>query len=224
NTQGIQLGETAVLGADAFNDVRLVWQDADPGTEFEAADTSTQFRRTGVATEGESRSARLTNRQTQLADTASLALGDHLVRFGGDVVRSKSGGNGQEFGSPFVLGQFTFRPGISPSIPTSQLTINDVPRFTQGFGNVNYSVSETLWSVFAQDDYRLRPDLTLNLGLRYDRQSLTDATNDLSPRLGFAWSPGSGRTTVRGGYGLYYSEIRANIVAGWALNGPTGFF
>ena len=225
NTQGIQLGETAVLGADAFNDVRLVWQDADPVTEFEPANPSTQFVRTGVATEGESRSARLTNRQTQLADTASLALSDHLVRFGGDVVRSKSGGNGQEFGSPFVLGQFTFRPGISPSIPTSQLTINDVTRFTQGFGNVNYSVSETLWSVFAQDDYRLRPDLTLNLGLRYDRQSLTDDTNNIAPRLGFAWKPGnSPRTTIRGGYGIYYSEVQANINASWALAGPTGFF
>src|SRR4029079_11043642 len=192
--------------------------------QFDPHTPSTQYVRPGVSTEGESRFAKLTNRQQQLADTLSLSLGDHLLKVGGDYVRSHSGGNGQEFGSPFVLGQFTFKPGISPSIPTSQLTINDVPRFTQGFGNVNYSVSETLWSVFAQDDYRLRPDLTLNLGLRYDRQSLTDATNDLSPRLGFAWSPGSGRTTVRGGYGLYYSEIRANIVAGWALNGPTGFF
>jgi outer membrane receptor protein involved in Fe transport len=223
--QTAQLSETAVLSDSAFNDARFVWLDADPITEFEPQNPSTQFVRPGVSTEGESRSAFLTNRQYQFADTVSLALGNHLMRLGGDVIRSKSGGNGQEFGSPFVLGQFTFLPGISPAIPTSQLTLGNVQRFTQGFGNVSYSVEETNWSLFAQDDYRIRPDLVINLGLRYDRQSLTDDTDNIAPRLGFAWNPGNDpRTTVRGGYGIYYSEIRANIVAGWELNGPNGFF
>ncbi len=223
--EAVQLAESWVVGTNASNDARLVWQNGDPITEFEPANPSTQFVRPGVSTEGESRAARLTNRQVQFADTLSVALGDHLVKAGGDYVRSRSGGNGQEFGSPFVLGQFTFKTGISPSIPTSALTIADVQRFTQGFGNVDYRVSESLWSLFVQDDYRIRPDLVLNLGLRYDRQSLTDATDNISPRLGFAWTPGkSAKTTYRGGYGIYYSEIRANIVAGWELGGPEGFF
>ena len=113
NTQALQVGETAVLGANAFNDARLVWEDGDPITQFDPASPSTQFVRPGVSTEGESRSAKLTNRQTQLADTVSLARGRHLLKLGGDVLRSKSGGNGQEFGSPFVLGS-------SPSAPASR--------------------------------------------------------------------------------------------------------
>lgn len=225
DTQTLQLNESSVLSGSAFNDVRLQWLEGDPITEFEPQHPSTQFVRPGVATEGESRSARLTNRQYQLADTLSFGLGDHFLKFGGDWVRSKSGGNGQEFGSPFVLGQFTFLPGISPAIPTSQLTLANVQRFTQGFGNVSYSVEETNWSAFAQDDYRIRPDLVVNLGVRYDRQTLTGDDDNFSPRLGFAYNPGGDpRTTIRGGYGIYYSEIRANIVAGWELNGPNGFF
>jgi Carboxypeptidase regulatory-like domain/TonB dependent receptor len=225
DTQAVLLGETAVLSADAYNDARLVWEEGDPITEFEPANPSPQFVRPGVSTEGESRAARLTSRMYQFADSLSLSLGDHFLKIGGDVVRAKSGGNGQEFGSPFTLGQFTFRTGISPTIPTSQLTLNDVTRFTQGFGDVEYEVTETLWSVFVQDDYRVRPDLVLNLGVRYDRQSLTDDTDNFGPRLGFAWTPGGDpRTVIRGGYGIYYSEIRANIVAGWELNGPEGFF
>ena len=224
-TQAVQVGETAVLGADAVNDARLVWQDGDPITEFEPLSPSTQFVRTGVSTEGESRFAKLTNRQTQIADTLSLSRGSHLLKLGGDYSHSRSGGNGQEFGSPFVRGQFTFLPGISPSIPTSQLTIANVQRFTQGFGNVSYSVSENLWSLFVQDDYRVRSNLVVNLGLRYDRQDLTDDTNNVAPRLGFAWTPGKDpRTVIRGSYGLYYSEIQANTVASWELAGPTGFF
>ncbi|HEX4964314.1 MAG TPA: TonB-dependent receptor [Thermoanaerobaculia bacterium] len=225
NTMAAQLGETAVLSGDAYNDLRLVWQDGDPITQFTPLSPSTQFVRTGVSTEGESRFADLTNRQTQLADTVSLSLGSHFLKLGGDYEHSRSGGNGQEFGAPFVLGQFTFKPGISPAIPTSQLTINDVQRFTQGFGNVHYSVGENLWSLFAQDDYRLRSNFVLNLGLRYDRQDLTDDTNNVAPRLGFAWNPGNdAKTVVRGGYGIYYSEVQANIDAGWELAGPTGFF
>ncbi len=225
NTQALQIGDTAVLSAEAYNDARLVWQDGDPITQFTPLNLSTQFVRTGVSTEGESRLARLTNRQTQLADTVSLAFGNHFLKLGGDYEHSRSGGNGQEFGAPFILGQFTFKPGISPAIPTSQLTIGDVQRFTQGFGNVNYSVSENLWSLFVQDDYRLRSNLVVNLGLRYDRQDLTDDTNNVAPRLGFAWSPGNdGKTTIRGGYGIYYSEVQANIDASWELAGPTGFF
>jgi outer membrane receptor protein involved in Fe transport len=225
DTESVQVGETAVLSDSAFNDARLVWLNGDPITEFDPHDPSTQYVRPGVSTEGESRFADLTNRQEQLADTVSLALGDHLLKVGGDYVRSKSGGNGQEFGSPFVLGQFTFKPGISPSIPTSQLTVNDVQRYTQGFGNVSYSLTDDLWSLFVQDDYRLRSNLILNLGLRYDRQDLTDDDDNLAPRLGFAWNPKNDpRTTIRGGYGIYYSQIQSNIDAGWELGGPTGFF
>ncbi len=223
--EAVQLAESWVLSGSASNEARLVWQNGDPITEFEPAHPSVQLVRPGVSTEGESRSAQLTNRQIQLADTFAVVAGDHLIKAGGDYVRSRSGGDGQEFGSPFVLGQFTFKTGISPAIPTASLTLADVQRFTQGFGNVDYRVSESLWSLFVQDDYRIRPDLVLNLGLRYDRQSLTDATDNLSPRLGFAWTPDkSRRTTYRGGYGIYYSEIRANIVAGWELGGPEGFF
>ena len=220
-----QLADTATLSPTLFNNARLVFLDGDPITQFEPVDPSTQFVRPGVSTEGESRFAHLTSQQWQLAETASVALGNHFFKFGGDFLRSISGGDGQEFGAPFVLGQFTFKPGIPPSVPTSDLTIDDATRFTQGFGNVTYKTTETLWSLYAQDDWRATRDLTVNLGVRYDRQSLTDANHNFQPRLGFAWNPGGDpKTAIRGGYALYYSEIRANIVAGWALNGPTGFF
>ncbi|HTQ78892.1 MAG TPA: TonB-dependent receptor, partial [Thermoanaerobaculia bacterium] len=225
NTENAQVGDSSVLTSSAWNDARLVWENGDPITQFQPVTPSTQYVRPGVSTEGESRYANLTNRQIQLADTASVAFGNHFLKVGGDVMRSTSGGNGQEFGAPFVLGQFTFKAGIPATVPTASLTINDVQRYTQGFGNVHYSVRETISSLFAQDDYRVLPNLVLNLGLRYDRQSLTGDNNNVSPRLGFAWSPGGDpKTTVRGGFGSFYSEVQANAVAAWALNGPTGFF
>jgi len=71
----------------------------------------------------------------------------------------------------------------------------------------------------------MRRNVTLSLGLRYDRQTSVDAANNLAPRLGFAWSPGhDGRTAVRAGYGMYYSMILASDLASATLNGPDGMF
>jgi hypothetical protein len=225
DTQALEIGETAVLSPSLFNDARLTGENGDPITQFQPHDPSTQFVRPGVSTAGESRFADLTNRQYQAADTVSLALGENFLKLGGDWEHARSGGNGQEFGSPFVLGQFTFLPGISPSIPTANLPLSDVSRYTQGFGNATYRVDEEVWSLFAQDDYHVRRDLVINVGVRYDRQTLTDATGDVSPRLGFAYSPGADpKTTIRGGFGRYYSEIPADTAAQWLLGGPTGFF
>jgi outer membrane receptor protein involved in Fe transport len=222
-TSSLQASDTAVIGASMFNEARLIRQWGSPITEFDPVAPSTQFVRPGVSTEGESRSAKLYNRQMQFADTFSWTAGRHTLRAGGDVVRSVSGGNGQEFGAPFVLGQFTFKAGIPATTPTSSLTINDVARFTQGFGNVTYQVGDTLASLFLQDDWHPIDRLTVNLGVRYDHQKLTGDDDNVAPRLGFAYNRDA-RTVVRGSYGVFYSQVQSNAVAAWELNGPTGFF
>lgn len=222
NTSSLQFSDTTLLTPSLFNEARIIGQWGSPITEFEPHELSTQFVRPGVSTEGESRVAHLTNRQYQFADTASWIAGAHSLRFGVDVLHSTSGGNGQEFGAPFSLGQFTFKTGIPASTPTSALTINDVQRYTQSFGNATYELDDNLYSLFVQDDWRPMQSLTLNLGVRYDRQELTGDDDNLAPRLGFAWTAGN-QTVVRGGYGIFHSQIQANIDAAWELAGPTGF-
>jgi hypothetical protein len=60
--------------------------------------------------------------------------------------------------------------------------------------------------------------------LRYDRQTLTNATKNFAPRIGFGWNPnGDSRLAIRGGYGMYYTQIRSNAVAGYLVNGLNGF-
>ena len=224
-----QLSETAILNNNVVNEAHFQFQLGSPITKFTPANLSTQFVRTGFSVEGESRSASLTNHQYQFADTLSLIYGGHSIKIGGDIVYSSSGGYGQEFGSGFVLGQFTFAanaPNVqNPNVPTSALPLSAVQRYQQSFGNATYNVKEWLYSIFAQDDWRVRRDLTLNLGLRYERQTFTDDTNNIAPRLGFAYNLlGNSKTVLRGSFGIYYSEVRANTGAAFALNGPTGIF
>jgi len=66
---------------------------------------------------------------------------------------------------------------------------------------------------FVQDQWKPRPNLSLGLGLRYDRQTYPSDNNNLAPRLSVAWSPGaSGRLVLRGGAGLFYDEIRSGAI------------
>ena len=69
---------------------------------------------------------------------------------------------------------------------------------------------------FIQDDWKLRPNFTLSMGLRYQLQTNINSKRLLAPRLSFAWTPwakGSGtpKTVVRGGAGVFYDLIRTNV-------------
>ena len=223
-----QITETAVISPAVVNEARFQFQIGSPITQFDPASPSTQFVRPGLSTEGESRATKLTNHQYQLSDVLALTHGKHSLRIGGDSIHSSSGGTGTEFGSAFVLGQFTFKttgPSVDPTVPTTSLTIGDAASYQQSFGAMTYDVGEWLWSGFVQDDWKPTRNLTLNLGLRYDNQNFTDDRNNFGPRFGFAYNlRGDGKSVVRASYGIYYSEIKANTQASFAINGPTGIF
>jgi len=140
-----------------------------------------------------------------------------------------NGGNSKEYGGPIYYGQFIYNTcTLALTVcesPAYLDNIANVRSYTQSYGNGNYTVTDTIWSVFAQDDLHLRPNLTLNLGTRYERQTFADSNYSFAPRVGFAYNwHGDGSTVIRGGYGIYYSQIVDNAAANWALTGPTGVF
>ncbi len=232
-TYSEELGETAVMSPTLINNVRLQFQLASPITEFEPVFYGTQYvvpiSAGGTFTTGTSQSALLMNRQYEVTDTLSSVWGRHQVKFGGDVIYARKGGNSKEFGGPISLGQFTYKtctqtPAFCES-PAYLGNIANVQTYTQSYGNADYVVDDTLWSLFVQDDAKVRSDLTVNLGLRYERQTFTDSSKDFAPRVGFAYDfKGEGKTVLRGGFGIYYSQVVDNSEANYALTGPTGVF
>ncbi len=222
-TYSAVLSHTATISRSLLNEARAQFQLGSPITQFTPVNPSPQFVRPGLATEGDSRSASLLNHQYEWADTLMWTAGKHSLKTGADVVYSSSGGFGQEFGGGFVQGQFQVKPGITK--PVSQLTIADISRFTQSFGNLAYNVKEALAAGFVQDTFNATPRLALNLGLRYEYQTFTGDHNNFAPRVGFVYKLPFGSTdVVRGSYGVFYSEVRSNLAAGFEINGPTGIF
>jgi hypothetical protein len=218
-----QANETSVFSDTLLNEARVAFLNGDPVTKWEAKTLSTTYIRAGSVpfTIGQSRASDLYGRQIQLSDTLSWSRGNQYLRFGGSVIRHTSGGTGSEPGTA-ILGTFTFRN--TTTAPFDQLTLADVQQYTQpiDFGIDSYKLTQSLYTAFVQDSITWR-DVTLDLGLRYDRQTLTDARGNIAPRLGFGWHPGgSSRLAVRGGYATYYTQIRSNAVAGYLVNGLDG--
>ncbi|MBV9925464.1 MAG: TonB-dependent receptor [Acidobacteria bacterium] len=220
----LQSNLTSVISRNLLNEARVAYLHGDPVTLWEAQNLSTTYTRGGNVpfTIGQSRASDIFSHQIQFGDTLSWSLGQHYLRLGGSVIHHTSGGTGSEPGTA-ILGTFTFRP--QTTAPFGQLTIADVLNYQQpiNFGISSYELKQWLLTGFVQDDWKLAPDFTVNLGLRYDRQTLTDATRNFAPRLGFGWHPnGDARTSIRGGYGMYYTQIRSNAVASYLVNGLDG--
>ncbi|HWN98804.1 MAG TPA: TonB-dependent receptor, partial [Blastocatellia bacterium] len=219
-----QLNHTVFFNPHLLNEARFSYLHGDPVTLWEAQDLSTTYTRSGTVpfSIGQSRFSNIYSYQFQFSDTLSWTLGKHYLRLGGNVTHHTSGGTGSEPGTA-ILGTFTFKS--TTTAPFGQLTLGDVQNYTQpiNFGISSYELPQWLLTGFVQDSIHFHPDFTVDLGLRYDRQTLTDATKDFAPRVGFGWHPwGYSRLSIRGGYAMYYTQIRANQVAGYLVNGLDG--
>ena len=143
----------------------------------------------------------------------SLITGNHTVKFGGRVrVNHENDFTTSSFNGSFVFPTFT---DYQASLP-SQLTI------TQGIP----TAAVTYYDIepYVQDDWRIRPNITLSMGIRFEGQNEIHDHGDLAPRVGFAWGVGgrSGppKVVIRGGSGIFYDRFQiTQLLQAQHLNG-----
>ena len=165
-----------------------------------------------------------TIKRIQLIDSMSYTRGAHSLKFGLDWNFDRI----FNFFPGLFTGQYTFNSYalFSTNTPSS---------YTQNFAGPGTSGAETHpdmneYGFFVQDDWRVTPKLTLNLGLRWDLQDLAAPTvnnpsatlattglstttrvndgNNFAPRFGFSYAFND-KTVVRGGYGIFYGRTPA---------------
>ncbi|HEX7317702.1 MAG TPA: TonB-dependent receptor [Pyrinomonadaceae bacterium] len=137
-----------------------------------------------------------------------------------DNVSNERGSHSLKVGANFLYERVNIEfPGALQGVYTFSSLANfqagRYATFQQAFGAASQFQSNPNVGLFAQDQWRPRHDLTLNLGLRYDAQFLpgpvrTDA-NNFAPRVGVAWSPDflgrTRKTVVRAGYGIFFDRL-----------------
>jgi hypothetical protein len=150
--------------------------------------------RTGYSTEGSAAYSVVRTEVYQFSDQVSWQRGTHTFKAGGDFIRRKV----RDF-SFTSYGTYTFS-----GAPTAGETPT---QYSQRFGVARLSYGQTQWAGFIQDTWRASAHVTMNLGVRYDYQSLLDDHNNLGPRFALSWDPkGDGATILRAGAGLFYDQ------------------
>jgi hypothetical protein len=140
----------------------------------------------------------------EAVDNISINHGEHSVKMGGNFLYNRV----NIFFPGAVQGVYQFT-SLNNFLNGNYLS------YQQAFGVPSQFQSNPNVGMFVQDEWRLRSDLTINAGLRYDLQFLPDPiqtdTDNIAPRLGIVYAPGDRKTVIRASFGLYYdrSPLRA---------------
>ena len=137
----------------------------------------------------------------QFVDSLTYLIGKHTIKTGFDIqkVNSKTLGLGDSTGT------FNFSSVLS-------YTQNSISRYRQNFGTAS-DVKNTYYGVFANDETKIIPNVTLTYGLRYEKETAIDDKNNFGPRVGIAWDPfKTGKGVIRFGSGIFYNRVLLRTV------------
>jgi hypothetical protein len=231
--QTVQITETAVLTTKVINETHIQYlHDLTAQNSISDSPALVVLNSFNSGGSGVGRYSDLENHY-EVQNYTSVAAGVHSWKFG---VRIR-GVDLENYSTNNFFGTYSFGGGLNPdgteltSIQRYQQTLagQNVPtQFSINVGNPMAHVSQLDGGIFVGDDWRVRPNLTLSLGLRYEIQTNIKDHGDIAPRIGFAWAPGSGalktfqrpKFVIRGGFGIFYDRFsEQNILSAERYNG-----
>jgi citrate lyase gamma subunit len=241
----IQLTETVVLNASMINEVKFQFthqiNDTVADTAIPALNVSNAF----IGGSAQVGNVLNTRNNWELQDFLAYSKGTHAFKFGGRIRGvSITDRNPNNFGGTYTFTgalvptldannqPITSQPIFVDSLeryrrtllgqklglnPTQIRAMGGGPsQFSMNAGDPTATVSQTDFGLYAQDDWRVKPNLTFSYGLRYEGQTNIKSILNFAPRLAVAWSPGAANSAkppkmvIRAGGGVFYNRFNEN--------------
>jgi hypothetical protein len=227
----LQLTETAVLNT-AVNETRFqffrVSKVTTPNNPGEALLVAGAFNDGGAQT-GNASDAQ---HSYELQNYTSIVKGAHSFRFGVRLIgQTEDSILPQNFGGTFFFNSLNAYSltlmGIENGLNPGQIRASGggAAQFSINAGTLGLAVNQVNVGIFGGDDWKLLPNLTMSMGVRWEAQTNISDYRDWAPRVALAWAPGGGanrssKTVIRGGFGMFYDRFAlANTLTADRYNG-----
>jgi hypothetical protein len=225
--QTMQLSDTQIIGSQVVNETRFQYlRDEEKENPLSATPTVNVLQ---AFVGGGNSDGALADRMNhyEFQNYTSLIHSAHLVKFGvrmravQDTSNSTSGFNGT-----FIFPSLAVYQAAVQALRDGAATAMGASQFSVTAGTSIASVTDFDFGFYAGDDWRVRPNLTLSYGLRFETQNDIHDHADIAPRIAMAWGLGGKntgpRTVLRVGAGIFYDRFMENyILQAQRLNGIT---
>jgi hypothetical protein len=215
--QTVQISDTQIINPNIVNETRFQYiRDSD--NELPLSTDPTLVVQGAFTGGGSSQGYSIGNQDHyELQNYTSITHGKHFIKFGGRLrgtvysSEQNSGFNGGYNFSSLNAYQIT-ETGIAEGLTPAQIRAlgGGASQFSLVAGQPLSDVSMLDVGLYAEDEWRIRPNLSLSYGLRYETQTGIPYQGDWAPRVSVAWGLGHSKTpktVIRGGYGLFYDRF-----------------
>jgi len=230
----VQISDTQTLGEHMINETRF--QYVRSNSTQTVLDTTPSINVSGAFTGGGNSLGNLlqTTGGYEIQNYTSIARGKHFIKFGvraridRDSLDKTLGFNGSFTFDSLTAYQVT-EQGLAAGLTPAQIRAKGggAVQFAQTVGNSFVQNNYADLGFYAQDEWRIRPNVTASLGLRYEWQNQLSNSGGLAPRLGVAWGigkskQGSPKAVLRAGFGIFYNRLKQQYIEqALLLNGIT---